>query len=409
MIFIDITDTIKLSYISGIQRVVRNIILFSFHNKNISFVEFDGHKEEYFIISKNDHRLLSITNFEVPKKINNTFIYNFFKKILNRKQKVLIMQYLSRINYYEKKIVNLFRFKNRDKLSSKLQCGDTLLLADSTWNYHPWKEVRKAKNEGVKITQIVYDILPIMYSRFFEDLTNYNFNMWFLMVQYYCDEVFAISKTTASNFSKQVKFQNFSNQDIKVMMMGNDIAISHKENLSSVKTDKKIRFLTVGTIEPRKNHRYVLEVFDQLWNQGFEDLEWHIAGKRGWHSEELIKILEYHPQANKKMFFHSNTNDEELKKLYLLSDCVIVPSIDEGFGLQVVEGVNYGCAILLSNTEIFREFNLDDRSYFSIKDNGDELKKKILEITNNRNILNQIHNLKSHKWKDAVEDLIKAL
>jgi O-antigen biosynthesis alpha-1,2-rhamnosyltransferase len=408
MIYIDITDTIKLTYTSGIQRVVRNIVCHSFHRKNITFVEFDGFKEEYFIISKNDHRLATVVSFKVKEKYNNSLLYNFSKKRLSRKQKLLVMKYLSIMSYHRKKIRNLF-IKEPVKLQPKFQKEDTLFLADSTWNYHPWKEVRDAKNKGVKIKQIVYDILPIIYPSFFEDLTNFNFKIWFLMVQYYCDELFAISKTTADNYTRQSNPQYSSNQDIKVMLMGSDIVVSDEENLPLRKTDKKIRFLTVGTIEPRKNHQYVLDVFDRLWHQGYDEIEWHIVGNRGWHSDELMKILEYHPMVDKQLFFYPSLNDKELKELYLLSDCVIVPSIDEGFGLQVNEGLNYKCAIFLSNIEIFREFNLNETSYFSLQDNGDELKSKIIQYLDDGNNGYQIHNNIKYKWKDAVEDLINTL
>ena len=150
MIFIDITDTIRLNYITGIQRVVRNVICYSIHDENICFVEYDPHKHKFFIISKKDHRLISIVNFKLDHK-KHIFIYKFLKRVLNKKQKILVMKFVAKMNYYINIIFNKTLNSNEVELSKKFKSGDTLLLADSTWNYQPWIEVKKAKNQGLKI------------------------------------------------------------------------------------------------------------------------------------------------------------------------------------------------------------------------------------------------------------------
>jgi O-antigen biosynthesis alpha-1,2-rhamnosyltransferase len=408
MIYIDITDTIKIPYITGIQRVVRNIIIFSLDNELVAFVEFDKDLKKYVVINKTDKRFSAIITGKIENYKKPEIIYKFIKSRFPKEIKELIIKFLIKMIAFKKKVSIASIFHPKALLLDKVKKDDLLLLADSTWNYKPWLEVSEAKNRGVKIMQIAYDILPIKYPHFFQENTNSNFNLWFKMINYYCDELYAISHTTANNIFEEIRDNNFK-PEIKIMEMGNDIEFHNPNHEDSTELTDKTKFLTVGTIEPRKNHIYVLKVFDKLWSEGVENIEWHIAGREGWFSNNFIMILKYHPRINKNLFFHENLNDNDLRKLYQKSDCVIIPSIDEGYGLQVAEGLNYNCKILLSNIEIFREFNLNENNYFSINDKGSELRSKITQYVNGENFDVQVNNANILSWRDAVEDLITTL
>jgi len=290
----------------------------------------------------------------------------------------------------------------------------------------------------MKIKQIVYDILPVIYPNLFEKITNENFNLWFKMVLYYCDEVHAISKTTASNIRKKVSNNVFDHTKIKVMKLGSDLDKDIDKHINippvllsdtSVKPIRllprgilnsnikqnfhlklhKIIFLTVGTIEPRKNHVFILKVFDELWNAGHHDIEWHIVGKEGWHSKEFMSLIRFHPKLNINLFIHGAISDVALSELYLNSNCVLVPSIDEGYGLQIAEGLQNNCDVLVSDIEIFKEFNLSKNSYFSIIDNGVELQSKLIKYINGALITSQLENNNIFSWDDSVYKLLESL
>ena len=379
MIYIDITDTIRIPYITGIQRVVRNLIINSFNDELVSFVEFDRILQSYIIISKNDPRFDVIMRFEIELK-KKSIPYKVVKHFFSKNMKYLINKILHKVVIYFRFTLRNIGFNKRFKLVDEIKSGDTLFLADSSWNYHPWIEVNKVKKKGVKIKHIVYDVLPIMYPSYFETQTKFMFNLWFRMIHYFGDEFFAISQTTANNFSKNIQKGYLVENCIKVMHLGSDIEKFNFNVSYSKKKSNVIKFLTVGTIEPRKNHKFVLSVFDKLWRSENSEVEWHIVGKVGWKSNELIEIMKWHPLLNKNLFIYHDLDDTELNKLYAKSDCIIVPSIDEGYGLQIVEAIHNNCNALVSDIEVFKEFNLSNDCYFSIKDNGEELRSKIIQV-----------------------------
>ena len=63
----------------------------------------------------------------------------------------------------------------------------------------------------------------------------------------------------------------------------------------------------------------------------------------------------------------------------------------------------------MADIEIFREFNLSRNSYFSIKDNGVELKSQILKYINGTLLTFQIKNNNVFSWNDAVKKLMHSL
>ena len=86
-----------------------------------------------------------------------------------------------------------------------------------------------------------------------------------------------------------------------------------------------------------------------------------------------------------------------------------MPSIDEGYGLQIAEGLQNNCDVLVSDIEIFREFDLSANSYFSIKDNGVELQSKLVKYINGTLKMSQIENNNIFSWEDAVNKLMHSL
>ena len=58
-------------------------------------------------------------------------------------------------------------------------------------------------------------------------------------------------------------------------------------------------------------------------------------------------------------------SDEYLEKVYSASSCLIAASINEGFGLSIIEAARYGMPIIARDIAIFREVAGDNAYYFS--------------------------------------------
>jgi glycosyltransferase involved in cell wall biosynthesis len=100
--------------------------------------------------------------------------------------------------------------------------------------------------------------------------------------------------------------------------------------------------LTVGTLEPRKNHGFLIEVFERL--DRFDGLL-AIAGPRGWQYEPIIERLRRSRRADRIRYL-DYVPDEDLPALYSGAELFLFPSFYEGFGFPPLEAMACGVPVL---------------------------------------------------------------
>jgi len=107
--------------------------------------------------------------------------------------------------------------------------------------------------------------------------------------------------------------------------------------------------MAVGTLEPRKNLRTLLQAFAilPLDLRGVYHLV--LAGKMGWHSESLEIDLRSHPLCS-RIIRTGYISAHDLPHLYAGADMLVFPSLYEGFGFPALEAMAAGCPVIASST-----------------------------------------------------------
>ena len=123
-------------------------------------------------------------------------------------------------------------------------------------------------------------------------------------------------------------------------------------------------FVCVGTIEARKNHLLLLN----LWRQLAEELgdavpRLVLIGQRGWETENAIDMLERCPALRGVVFERTNVPDDEAARLVQGAQALLLPSFAEGFGFPLVEALALGVPVLCSNLAALRENGGDVPEY----------------------------------------------
>ena len=93
--------------------------------------------------------------------------------------------------------------------------------------------------------------------------------------------------------------------------------------------------LCVGTIEPRKNHAFLLDVFEKLSRY---DGRLVIAGMPGWKYGPIFERFEKSPRADRITYLRY-VAPRDLPALYSGADLFLFPSHYEGFGLPPLEAM----------------------------------------------------------------------
>ena len=130
-----------------------------------------------------------------------------------------------------------------------------------------------------------------------------------------------------------------------------------------MRAGQSTHWLTVGSLEPRKNHHAILDAMDLYWEKSERKLPLLIAGGAGWKSEALkSRILEMESQGKVQSLGY--VPDSELPQLYATATGFLFASWHEGFGLPILEAMSLGCPIITSDRASLPEVGGDAPIYF---------------------------------------------
>ncbi len=125
----------------------------------------------------------------------------------------------------------------------------------------------------------------------------------------------------------------------------------------------------VGTLEPRKGLTTLLDAFEALARK-HETLELVMAGQRGWNLSEFDARLQQSP-ARSRIRILGYVDDAVVPALYRQACVVAYPSIDEGFGLPVVEALACGAIVVTTQDSVMADLAGDAAIYVAPLDAGD--------------------------------------
>jgi glycosyltransferase involved in cell wall biosynthesis len=292
--------------------------------------------------------------------------------------------------------------------------GDILLMLDSSWaQYDEFNPVfERARLANVPVITVVYDLLPITLppGNITEGGSEW-FEGWFRKAVKASDGLLCISKTVANEVIEYVGTHCPEKKSLKVgyWHLGSDFDHAESKDCNSarvIEVKKQKYLLTVGTIEPRKSHAKILEAMEHLWAQGFE-LSLCIAGKEGWMVGELMERMRTHPELGKRLFLIEKPTDSEISFLYQGALGLLFLSIDEGFGLPLVEAGHYGVPIICSDIPVFREIAGEYATYLNLesKQNISESLRKWMDACES-GLLPDTHNMPRLTWEESAEQMV---
>lgn len=103
--------------------------------------------------------------------------------------------------------------------------------------------------------------------------------------------------------------------------------------------------LSVGTIEPRKNFAFLVDVFERL---GRDDIDLVIVGRPGWKCEPTLEKFRT-SKAAKNIRHFASTGDGDLAALYAGASVFALASLYEGFGFPPLEAMQCGAPVVSSD------------------------------------------------------------
>jgi glycosyltransferase involved in cell wall biosynthesis len=123
-------------------------------------------------------------------------------------------------------------------------------------------------------------------------------------------------------------------------------------------------FLTIGTLEPRKNIQRLITAFQYFKKKSIRDKHTLlILGRKGWgeEGENLYQYLNSNTSKEQSVFFLENPSDDVLGQAIADCEAFFFPSLHEGFGLPLLEAMIENKRCIASDIPVFKEI-LEDKN-----------------------------------------------
>ncbi|MCI0600912.1 MAG: glycosyltransferase family 4 protein, partial [Beijerinckiaceae bacterium] len=115
-------------------------------------------------------------------------------------------------------------------------------------------------------------------------------------------------------------------------------------------------FVACGTIEPRKNHLLLLQVWRELVRRdGAMAPKLILIGGRGWENENTVDLLQRCPLIRNHVLEVAGLSTPSMKRLLDGARALLMPSFAEGYGLPVAEALAARVPVAASDIPVFRE------------------------------------------------------
>lgn len=213
-------------------------------------------------------------------------------------------------------------------------------------------------------SQIIYDYTPVLLPHFHvvETVTGY---MPFLeVISNHFDYIVYGGRTAQRDGIALQKQQGWRIPASDFIEFGSDLSAGPKGS-DDIEAEREVLarigitgdfVMTVGTIQPRKNHEVLYMAYLTMLKHNILDkpLQMVFAGEEGWKSGDLLDVIRQDERIKGKIIIIAPT-DVELDILYRHCQFTLLPSFYEGWSLTLPESLSYGKLALVADVDPLRE------------------------------------------------------
>lgn len=211
---------------------------------------------------------------------------------------------------------------------------------------------------------------------------------------------------------------NFTKNEITSLYPGQVAKVEVVEGASSFSVDSAIKtnteryFLFVGTIEPRKNIERLLLAYSIYISTAENIVPLKIVGAIGWGDISVKKHIDEY-ELGKYVECEGCVADDELEMLYKNAYALLMPSLYEGFGLPLVEAMNFGVPAIVSAGGALEEVGRDAVVHVDPL-SVDSIAEKIRLIANNYSLREELSRAaiiqsQMYQWDKSADKILKII
>jgi glycosyltransferase involved in cell wall biosynthesis len=243
-----------------------------------------------------------------------------------------------------------------------------LCLLGAAWVHQDYihRVLALKRQFGTRFVMTVHDLIPIYARETCDQDTAVVFEEFMRRALRHVDHILAVSENTANDVKRYSASLQIPEPPITVTKNGS----SFTEFLQGSESPGEIaagelpeRFvLFVATIEGRKNHQLILDIWRRMIDEGDDPPHLVCVGRLGWKSTGFISTVVESGYLGGRILLLREICDADLRMLYSRSLFTLCPSFYEGWGLPVGEALAMGkicvCSDRASLPEVAGEFGV---------------------------------------------------
>lgn len=213
--------------------------------------------------------------------------------------------------------------------------------------HHDW-----VRRSGVRSIYFIHDLIPILHPEFTRPLAVRRCFGRLRGALRSGAGIIVSSRVVVSDLENFARSHGHSVPPLSIVPIAG-------ETLASVAPAQSLAhpyFLSVATVEPRKNHSLLFDVWRGLAaRMGEAAPRLILVGQEGPLTRDILEPARSDPILAELVELRPRCSDRELAGLMVGAEAMLMPSLAEGFGLPMVEALQSGMPVIAADTPIFRE------------------------------------------------------
>lgn len=220
--------------------------------------------------------------------------------------------------------------------------------------------IKKIKKYNLNVLYFLHDLIPIdypEYNRIDEDKRHQK------RIETMLSTGYALILNSEETRLSLTHYANEKKLPLKPLIVS-PLGVPTTTKSSEKRPISQPYFVILGTIEPRKNHLLILNVWRKFVEEKLSVIpKIVIIGRRGWECEQVLDMLDRCLVMKEHIIELNDCDDAGVSNWLRHSQALLFPTFAEGYGFPLVEALSLGVPVIASNLRVFHEIAGDIPEY----------------------------------------------
>jgi glycosyltransferase involved in cell wall biosynthesis len=239
----------------------------------------------------------------------------------------------------------------RSRAQVMLGAGDVLTIPGAFWIAQNYEMVQRLRSRGIRFVVFVHDLIQLSYPQYVHAGVIRPFQRALVDILQLAAGILTNSHHVADDVRRFMRENLKIDLPVQAVPLGTELADPGADGRAGNDRARQLGertaevlaapyVLSVGTIEVRKNHMYMIRLWEQLIANNVPNIPNLVfVGKTGWDIEAFNRYLDSSDHLGGRLYMLRDISDYELGKLYEHAMFTMYVSFAEGFGLPIAESL----------------------------------------------------------------------